>query len=61
MLGIGESAVNRFVADKTPIDAKLALVLEEVCHGREKLQNPSDFKLYHYRRPRRIEGRPGAL
>lgn len=30
VLGMGESAVNRFVADKTPLDAKLALVLEEV-------------------------------
>lgn len=30
VLGISESAVNRVVADKTPIDAKLALALEEV-------------------------------
>lgn len=30
VLGISESAVNRFVADKTPTDAKLALTLEEV-------------------------------
>ena len=30
VLGVGESAVNRFVSDKTPIGAELALVLEEV-------------------------------
>ena len=30
VLGMGESTVNRFVSDKTPVDAKLALALEEV-------------------------------
>ncbi len=30
VLGVGESVVNRFVSGKTPIDAELALVLEEV-------------------------------
>ncbi|HEY5336890.1 MAG TPA: helix-turn-helix domain-containing protein [Rhizomicrobium sp.] len=30
VLGVGESVVNRFVLGKTPIDAELALVLEEV-------------------------------
>lgn len=30
VFGVGESVVNRFVSGKTPIDAELALVLEEV-------------------------------
>src|SRR5690348_9939543 len=32
VLAMDETAVNRIVADKRPVDAKLALILEEVFH-----------------------------